>query len=300
MPEHDDNAINGLVVRQRLSLSERLRDSKTIFVCLGAIFAFSFCVGLYASIFGIPVAFSSFGFFGCFTFGLLIGLAAVFALSGTNKMLSKKKRALLELQKKMLREPSEDLCRDLDTLVKGYLKQKNYAVADFYSNKLLQQSALAPSERANRLRDVMLSIGAWVSTPKYHKKPNYYLVWLFESRGMLTMTSSRLQYTSKRISFDIDLADVREISVRHHSRWLKPIPFRYLAIKFVDDGMEQCLYVTPSHSQAETIFETNAAVEEWHQYILVARDQRIGSRAIERMKAQVPGVESSSEQSVKP
>lgn len=296
MPETEDNAVNGLVVRSKLPLSERLRDSSAIWMFVLLCFILGAVAG-FVSV-RLHLGYSLVAMFGYFCVGVAMAAASVVALSGATKLAAKKRIKLTELQEKLAESGSDDICRDLDVLIKGHMALKEFDVADHFSNKLLELSALPVEQRTPKLLDVMQTTQCWVSTPLYHKKLNYYLLWLFESRGTLTMTGKRLRYKSKRIGFDIDLADLRDVSIGHHPRWMKPIPFKYLILTFVDEGREQKVFVTPSLSQADTIWEANKLTDRWHQKLLQARERRVGARAIEKMRSNLPGLGSESEQTV--
>lgn len=285
--------ITGLIVRKRLSLAERLRDSKPIVMFMLFFMVLGMIGGLFGGgIFGHVALLHSplIAFFTMFFVGLCIGVGAVVAASGAGKLLAKKKSKLIELQRKLIEETTDDICRDLEILVKGYLALKRFDVADFYSTLSLQQSVLPAEQRANKLTDWILSVDCWASTPAYHKSPNYYLLWLFESRGIFTLTAREMRFGSKRISFGADLADIRDIKLQQHPRWMKPIPLRYIVVTFLDEGIEHTIHLSPSTSQADTIFEVNKQVDEWYHLLLTGRERRIATRTLEKMRAQCPSV----------
>lgn len=301
MPQDEHNAENGLVVRRKLSLRDRAASSRGLLLLGGGALAVGFIAGFVAVSVGIPLGalqsmpvMTLLAIFVGALFGLvLVGIVAAGTAIGTGK-----RRKLMELQKRLSEQGSQDLCTDLQTLVNGYLELKEFQVADHYSSLLLKQSALPQEQRSTKLTEPVTTIGCWASTPEYHRKPNYWLVWLFEARGSLTITAKQLQFASKRITLDIDLADIRSVDIEHHPRWLKPRTMSYLLISFLNDGTEQCIHLTPSYSEFDGITEINRNVELWSELIKAAQQRRIGARAIEKMRAQIPGVGSSSEQKV--
>lgn len=301
MPQDEHNAENGLVVRRKLSLRERASSSRGLLLLGGVALAVGFVAGFVAVCVGIPLGalhsmpmMTLIALFIGAVFGLgLVGIVAAGAAIGTSK-----RRNLMELQNRLAEQGSQDLCTDLQTLVNGYLELKEFEVADHYSTLLLKQSALPQEQRSAKLTEPVTTIGCWASTPEYHHKPNYWLVWLFEARGRLTITAKQLQFASKRITLDIDLADIRSIEIAHHPRWLKPRTMNYLTVSFLSDGTEQCIHLTPSYSEFDGITEVNRTVGAWSDLVKAAQQRRIAARAIEKMRAQIPGVGSSSEQKV--
>lgn len=284
-----------LVVRKDLSFLGTAGANK-VFNCL--IVALLVCVLANVVVLWTKGAFASFALASFLP--LLFGALTIFGMSAASKLLSRRKRELIQLQNKLVNEPTDDICRDLQKIVSSCLALKHFEGAEFYSQKLLQQSALDPAERLDCLAESVLTLDCWVSKPGYHKKANYYLVWLFESSGTVAISGSRLRYVSKQISVDIDLADIREVSVGSHSRWLKPIPTSYIVLKFTECGVEQTVFLTPKTSNFDTIFDINAAVEVWLPRLRRACEGRIAMRAMNRLREQVPGLESSNEQAANP
>jgi hypothetical protein len=295
------NANNVLVVRRKLPLRDRVAASRSIVLLLFTALVIGALGGMTAVALGVPLGALEWPMITVMmglAMAVIVGAAAVSVAAASTARINKKRKKLLGLQKKLMEEPAEDVCNDLHTLVQGYLDLKEFQVADHYSALLLKQSALAPEQRATKLAEIVTTIGCWASTPEYHEKPNYWLVWLFESRGQLTLTPNELQYNSKRISFVIDLADIRDISIAHHPRWLKPITLEYLVLTFLSDGQEHDIFLTPSFAQTDSISQVNSTIHSWVDIIKAAQQRRVGARAIERMRAQIPGVGSSSEQKV--
>jgi hypothetical protein len=289
----EDNANNGLVVRHETPFRDRFASSGAIIKLVAAWIVLGLVCGVGMVFVARPFAmlFGPLGaFIAMFCVSMAMGVAGIMALEGGSKKLRKKRRKLMELQKRLTQESTKDLCADLQTLVQGYLELKEYQLADFYSNKLLQQSAFPPDERATKLNESMYSTKCWVSTPEYHKSGYYWLLSLYESHGSLVITPDRMEYKSKRITFEVDLADIREVTIEHHPRWLKPIVLKYMVVKFHANGTEQTIYVTPGTAETDTVFEVNRLIDQWHELIRVARERRTAVRTIEKMKAQIPGV----------
>jgi hypothetical protein len=301
MPESEPNATNVLVVRRKLSLRDRAAASQSIILLILACLLFGALGGAAAIALGVPLGALHWPLLVvmmALACSVIVALGAVTLLAAGTARINKKRKKLLALQKQLTAQASEDVCSDLQTLVQGYLELKEYQVADHYSALLLQQSALAPEKRATKIAELVTRVGCWASSPEYHRKPNYWLVWLFEARGQLTLTANELQFESKRISFSVDLADLREVTIEHHPRWLKPAKLEYIALTFLCEGQEHQIYLTPSFAQSDSVTHINDSVRNWLEIIKAAQQRRVGARAIEKMRAQIPGVGSSSQQKV--
>src|SRR5581483_11318845 len=128
-----------------------------------------------------------------FSVGLIFGLGVVLIVRQISRgVWGGDKRKLETLEKRLMShtDPHEVLI-DLDALISENLRLKRPQVAEFYSKQLLLISEKLDSHETPKI-ELMLSEAAWVSTPAYHKRVNYWLVWLFESRGTLSLTSKHL------------------------------------------------------------------------------------------------------------
>lgn len=201
----------------------------------------------------------------CFVGGMLLGLGTVIITASTARF---NRRMIVELnaiEECMHNGLSQDIRKDLQSLVDGNLSIKRLDVADFYSRQLMELSL-----DNNKLLEVMLSTDCWASNPTYNKSLRFWFLSFFETRGRLTLTSNKLQFVSKPISFDLPLSSISNVSIKTQPRWLKPLPLTYIALSLNTSGQLQSIYLTPSLTQFDTVWQVNESVRTWHARITAA------------------------------
>jgi hypothetical protein len=115
-----------------------------------------------------------------------------------------------------------------------------------------------------KLADWVVTTECWASTDKYQKGWNYKLVWLFETRGVLTLSPNLLHFQSKKFSFSCVPSSLLSIEIKRHPLWLKPIPFRYISLTINESGVRHVFNLTPSFGQTDTVFDCNRLVDVWY------------------------------------
>jgi hypothetical protein len=266
-------------LRDKLSIRERLIENRAAFSVYGVIFLVCMIFGFFAGILS-PVIFGTLGFgllaFLFFVFGgVVVGIGTVGAMTLIGRIKNRGSMKLSAIEERLRDGTSTDVWEDLQTLVDGNLKLKRLQVADFYSHRLFELS-----HGATKLSDVMLSTECWANTKAYQKSLKYWVFWIFQSRGTLCLSSKTLQYTSKKISFEIPLDDIIKISLASHPRWLKPIPLNYIVVDCFLDGQPSEVYLTPSKSQADNIWQVNSTIKTWFAHISKAKEDHIKRVAI--------------------
>jgi hypothetical protein len=261
-------------LRGELSWRERFLENRAAFAVYCLIFLVCAAFGVLAGMFA-PVLFYTFGF-GSLSLiffllgGMAVGAATVTAISFAGRLKNRGRLKLIAIEERVASGKSEDIWQDLHDLIDGNLKLKRLQVADFYSRRLFELS-----QGQTGLSDVMLSTECWTNTKAYQKSAKYWLFWLFQSRGTLCLSGKALQYTSKKISFDLPLSDVTKISLATHPRWLKPIPLNYIVVDCLLDGEPGQIYLTPSLTQADNVWQVNAMIKTWFAYIARAKSDQI-------------------------
>jgi hypothetical protein len=261
-------------LREKLTIRERFMENRAAVgvYCLifGMCTIFAFLAGIFS-----PFVYAAFGFgllsFLVFLFGgVLVGLGTVGAMTLIGRIKNRGSMKLSAIEQRLRDGTSTDVWQDLQTLVDGNLKLKRLQVADFYSHRLFELS-----HGATKLSDVMLSTECWANTKEYQKSLKYWIFWIFQSRGTLCLSSKSLQYTSKKISFEIPLDDIIKLSLATHPRWLKPIPLNYIVVHCLLDGQPSEVYLTPSKSQADNIWQVNDMIKTWFAHISKAKEDQI-------------------------
>lgn len=256
--------------RHSLSVPELLADMKGPIGLYAAIFAVLIPL-MACSLLLCPFLYATFGFsasyvIACFVCGLLAGTTGVVLISTVAQAKARRVKKLMAVEQRLACGETGDLSGDLHCLVDENLKLKRFEVADFYSRRLLEVA-----HGASKLADVMLTTQCWASTPAYQKSWKYYVVWLFETRGTLTLTSSRIQFTSKRIALNIPIGDVRNVHLKAHPWWLKPYSMKFIVLEFVADGENKEIHLSPSLTEADTVWQVNSSVMTWFGYLNQAR-----------------------------
>lgn len=200
----------------------------------------------------------AFAFAGGFilSFGLLYAARAL-----DRKVFGVVKSGILSVEDRIVSGNSPAQMDDLQKLVDGYLKLKRFEAADFYSKKLLELSKSGGTAVLN-LSDWVVTSDCWVSTEKYNKSLKY-MVWLFETRGVITLSADRLDFQSKKFHFSCNPSHVISVEKKRHPLWMKPFPLHYIKIVIDECGEKHTFNITPSFGHTDTVFDANRMVDVW-------------------------------------
>jgi hypothetical protein len=264
---------DALIHYKKTSLLTRLGESKALVFWTILIGVLAFLGGLCGGLVG-PVIFHGIGmglvFPICCVVGLGVGLSVVFAVRfADRRFFGAVKAGVAALEDRVI-EGSQMSREDLEKLVAGSLKLKRLAAADVYSKRLLAISMLHPDEAA-KTADWLVTTECWASTEKYHKGWNYKLVWLFETRGILTLSPDSLDFQSKKFVFSCHPSQITSIKVGRHPLWMKPIPFRFICLTIEECGGLHTFNITPSFGQTDTVWDCNRMVARWVKRLEKAR-----------------------------
>jgi hypothetical protein len=251
---------------KRLSWKSRLGESTAIIVFFICAFLFGVMAGTLVPLAGkLSFSFGPANLLLFFLGGVALTLAVVFAVRFVDrKLFGQLKTDILAIEDRLISGDARWQMQDLEKLVYGYLKLKRLEAADYYSKKLLELSKSGGTE-IMKLTDWMVTTECWVSTDAYHKGWNYKLVWLFETRGVLTMSPAGLDFQSKKLSFKCAPANIASVEIKRHPLWLKPFPFRYISLTISESGVRHVFNLTPSFAQTDTVFDCNRLVDVWHK-----------------------------------
>ncbi|MBK9210760.1 MAG: hypothetical protein IPL71_21755 [Anaerolineales bacterium] len=86
-------------------------------------------------------------------------------------------------------------------------------------------------------------------------------VYLYSGQGRLQLTSERLVFESKNMSFDVPIQAIRNISVHVFSRWAKPFGLTYISLHFVQKGKEKDRHLVPVETSFSPTWKTSKIVE---------------------------------------
>lgn len=255
-------------ISKRPTFKQRLRESRPLVVFFAAFFIVGFALPSMTSFFAMPLWLLTGNFF-AYTFAMFaIGVVLTFGVIFTVRAISRRtfgsEAKRIEALEQRLSTGSPDVLADLDALISANLRAGRAAVAEFYSRQIL---TICERDRNEEIRpEIMLSTPCWVSTPEYHQSVNYWMVWLYESRGLLCMSKHHLEYESSRIAFRVDLKDIVDISIERHPWWLKPYPLHFIRITFrePDFGSVISLNVSPYTMQTDTVMDINKQVKDWY------------------------------------
>ena len=201
----------------------------------------------------------------CFMGGLVFGLGLVVSARFVDrKLFGAVKTGILAVEDRVMSGSSKTQMEDLEKLVAGYLKLKRMEAADYYSRQLLDLSKTGGTA-VMKLSEWMVTTECWVSTEEYQKGWNYKLVWLFETRGILTLSPNRLDFQSRKLTFSCNPANIVSIEMKRHPLWMKPIPMRYISIVIDEMGARHTFNLTPSFGQTDTVWDCNRMVDVWFQ-----------------------------------
>lgn len=261
-------------ISKRPTLKQRVRESRPLLVFFSVFFVLGLLIPSMSSLVAVPIWLASgnlvASMFLMFAIGFGMTAAAVYTVRTISRTAFGSERRKIEALEQRLSTGSSDVLGDLDALISANLRAGRAPVAEFYSRQLL---TICERDRNEEIRpEIMLSTPCWVSTPEYHKSVNYWLVWLYESRGLLCLSKHHLEYESSRIAFRAELKDIVDISIERHPWWMKPYPLHYIRITFrePDFGSVISLNVSPYTMQTDTVMDVNKQVKDWYQKLTVA------------------------------
>jgi hypothetical protein len=263
-----------LVHHKRPTWQAKLADSKSfvgwvvLFVLLGAVGGA--VGGFLGPVIGYNIGWA-FVFPFCFLTGLAIGLSVLFTVRFVDRrFFGAVKAGITALEDRLIEGSSQSPREDLEKLVAGSLKLKRLAAADVYSRQLLAIS-ISGSDVATKNLDWVVASEAWASTEKYHRGWKYKLVWLYQTRGVLTLSPEGLDFQSKEFTFQCHPSMITKIEVKRHPPWMKPIPLRFISMTIQEFGYEHTFNITPSFGQTDTVWDCNRMVATWVQRLEKAR-----------------------------
>ncbi len=249
---------------RKLSFRTKLQEYRPVIV----LFLMSVLLGFLAASL-VPLFFSFVGHSillpVCFVAGLFLAVGMVFAARFIDrKLLGAVKSGIINVEDRIIAGDTSSQMEDFGKLVAGYLKLKRMDAADYYSKKLLELSK-SGGNSVMKLNDWLVTTECWVSSQAYHEGWHYKLVWLFETRGILTLGPNRLDFESKKIRFSCNPSNIVSIELKRHPIWLKPIPFRYISLTIDEMGQRHTFFLTPSFAQTDTVWDCNSMVDIWFQ-----------------------------------
>lgn len=248
---------------KRLSWQSKLNEAKPIIIFLLASFITGMLLGALLTPFSLNPN-SSFLLI-CFLGGFALTASVIFSARFIDrKFFGAVKSGILAVENRIIAGDARTQMEDLEKLVAGYLKLKRLEAADFYSRKLLELSKTGGTG-IMKLSDWVVTSECWVSREDYHKSWNYKLVWLFETRGILSLSPDRIDFQSRKMNFSCSPANVVSLEIQRHPLWLKPVPFRYIKIVIDEMGQRHTFYLTPSFAQTDTVFDCNKLVDVWYE-----------------------------------
>lgn len=244
------------------SWRDRLSD-KSVYVFFGLMVLCGFLgpiVGKVAGLFlGLP---------GSLIAGFILGIGIVLSAN----LLDKKcfgaiRTGVRNLEEKIFLGDNKASMEDIEKLVAGYLKLKRLDAADFYSRRLLDYSK-AGTTGLVRLNEWVMTTDCYVSRESYLKTMSYNLVWLYESPGVLTLSSGRLSFKGKKITFSCSPENIVSVELGKHPFWQKPIPYHYIKITIDEMGERHVFILNPQFGPVDTVWEGNKQVGVWYDRLL--------------------------------
>ena len=196
-----------------------------------------------------------------------VGLVIACAVLAAARLIDRRlfgaiKTDLISAENRIIAGDCRTQMQDLEKLVMGYLKLKRLEAADYYSKRLLELSKAGPGESMH-LTDWLITTECWGSSEKYHHSWSYRLFWLFETRGVLTLSPSGLDFQSKMLNFNCPVASIVSLERKRHPLWLKPVPFYYMSLTVNESGVRHVFNLTPSFGQADNLLDSNRLVDVW-------------------------------------
>ena len=199
-----------------------------------------------------------------FGLGMVLSVGMLYTARAVDrKLFGALKSGIIAIEDRIIAGTSPAQMDDLQKLVDGYLKLKRIEAADYYSKKLLELSKSGGTAVLN-LSDWVVTSEFWVSSRAYHKSWQYNLVWLFESRGVLTMSASKLDFQSKKFHFTCNPSHLVSVQRKRHPLWMKPIPCYYIELVIDECGEKHTFCITPSFSHTDTVFDVNNMIDTWY------------------------------------
>jgi hypothetical protein len=195
--------------------------------------------------------------------GLILGLGGVLVFTKISRRLFCAEKILLTaLQEKAMAGATPLTMEETHQLIDTSLKLNHHVVSDFYSKQVLALSMLT-SEDAVMKRSWMISSDCWASTGEFDKQWTKKMWFLYETRGILTLSPSVFNFQSKKFTFECDPLQIKSVEVRKHPLWIKPIPCKYLYITIDESGCEHSFVLSPSMAVTDTVWDGNKMVDEW-------------------------------------
>jgi hypothetical protein len=103
----------------------------------------------------------------------------------------------------------------------------------------------------------------YLSTPRHVRSLVGRFIYVYTAKGSLRLTSEALIFTSKKLTIEIPLDSIAEISSGHYSRIAKPLRLYYIAVRYNHEGREETILLTPTQSWAMRVGNTNKIVASW-------------------------------------
>ena len=103
----------------------------------------------------------------------------------------------------------------------------------------------------------------------FHSSPEYCrtfwgrLVWIYEGKGSLTLTTTHLSFQGESLNFDVPLEAIRGIGLSEFSRASKPFGLFSLVVRYEVGGKEFVTHLVPHLSSLAPTWQTNQIVLQW-------------------------------------
>lgn len=286
MPESSEVKIfdgsNQISLKKRLEIAG-LTDSRVIGLWVASIFVVLLASQLlYGQVlfFGHAISHTLFALPVFFLMFFSATLAILFAIRAMSRIvLSKERKLIAQAEKRINAGTYTDLTDELNTLITENLKMKRYQVAEFYSKQLL-----AMTEKTIK-PEALKATSCWVNSESYQGSFKYNFVWLYEHIGTMSLTSDSFCVQTQKMSFTIPVENLVSVTYGRHPLWIKPIPLKYLIVKFKEKGFEHTYFMTPRYLQTDTVFDVNSYVDEWYGYLTQAISQQKTNNILEKLSA---------------
>lgn len=252
---------------KKSSWQSKLSESRGVLVLLSCMFAIAAIIIAFAGIYFAPMLYghnwlAALFFIACF--GSAIGSLLVFAARFIDrKFFASEKESIKAIEDRLIAGDNKLEAADLEKLVSGYLKLNRLEAADYYSKKLLELSKSGTANSA-KLSDWLVTTECWIFTESYRKTRSYNFFWLFESRGVLSLSPDRVDFQSRQIQFSCSPSNIVSVELKNHPRWQKPRLMKYINLVIDENGEKHSFNLNPSFSQTDTIFDCNALADLWY------------------------------------
>jgi hypothetical protein len=107
----------------------------------------------------------------------------------------------------------------------------------------------------------------YLATPEHIRSFVGRFIWIYVAKGRLILHRGSLVCEVSNLACEIPLREIRRVEIGHYSRWAKPITLKYIALTYTIDGQEKTVLLTPTHSWATPVWETNSIVETWAELL---------------------------------